>query len=267
MIFVIIVLMATYTILQDVEAEDKLIGPLSFKQFIYALIAGAFGAGVIFGFRLTPILGILCVPPTLLFLVLAFYNKAGQPSEVYLLGLIVLLFKPRVRVWSRDGLAEHIDIEVPKKIAKNYTDGRNRTQVRNQLNQLAQLVDSRGWSSRHVGNRSSMNYGDANDDRLVQSNNLPSNSPDIVEVDDRDDVYSPVSTSSGVSEQKIQEITNQTKAQAIINMHQALQNPQQATPSEPATPSSNAEAIARLAKENNLSVSQLAEQAKRLDNK
>lgn len=112
-----------------------------------------------------------------------------------------------------------------------------------------------------------MNYGDANDDRLVQSNNLPSNSPDIVEVDDRDDVYSPVSTSSGVSEQKIQEITNQTKAQAIINMHQALQNPQQATPSESTTPSSNAEAIARLAKENNLSVSQLAEQAKRLDNK
>ena len=31
--------MATYKVIQDVEAEDKLVGPLTLWQFIYALIA------------------------------------------------------------------------------------------------------------------------------------------------------------------------------------------------------------------------------------
>ena len=28
--------MATYKVIQDIEAEDKLIGPLTLRQFIYA---------------------------------------------------------------------------------------------------------------------------------------------------------------------------------------------------------------------------------------
>ena len=31
--------MSTYKVLQDIEAEDKLIGPLTLRQFIYALVA------------------------------------------------------------------------------------------------------------------------------------------------------------------------------------------------------------------------------------
>jgi hypothetical protein len=31
--------MAVYKVIQDVEAEDKLLGPLTLKGFIYALIA------------------------------------------------------------------------------------------------------------------------------------------------------------------------------------------------------------------------------------
>ena len=34
--------MAEYTVAQDVEADDKLIGPFSFRQFIYLIVvAGA----------------------------------------------------------------------------------------------------------------------------------------------------------------------------------------------------------------------------------
>ncbi|HLG90757.1 MAG TPA: hypothetical protein VI336_01165, partial [Candidatus Saccharimonadales bacterium] len=32
--------MAVYKVIQDIEAEDKLVGPLTLKGFIYALIAG-----------------------------------------------------------------------------------------------------------------------------------------------------------------------------------------------------------------------------------
>ena len=35
--------MATYKVLQDIEAEDKLIGPLTLKQFVFAIMT--FGLG------------------------------------------------------------------------------------------------------------------------------------------------------------------------------------------------------------------------------
>jgi hypothetical protein len=35
--------MATYKVLQDIEAEDKLLGPLTLKQFIFAAVAIAIG--------------------------------------------------------------------------------------------------------------------------------------------------------------------------------------------------------------------------------
>lgn len=34
--------MAVYKVLQDIEAEDKLIGPLTLRQFIYAAIGAIF---------------------------------------------------------------------------------------------------------------------------------------------------------------------------------------------------------------------------------
>jgi hypothetical protein len=36
--------MAVYKVPQDVEAEDKLIGPFSFRQFIYLIIVAGAGA-------------------------------------------------------------------------------------------------------------------------------------------------------------------------------------------------------------------------------
>ncbi len=41
--------MATYKVLQDIEAEDKLLGPLTLKQFIFAVVTLAFcGLAVLF---------------------------------------------------------------------------------------------------------------------------------------------------------------------------------------------------------------------------
>ena len=34
--------MATYKVIQDVEAEDKLLGPLTLKQFIFAVVTAGF---------------------------------------------------------------------------------------------------------------------------------------------------------------------------------------------------------------------------------
>ena len=63
--------MATYKVPQDVEAEDKLLGPFTFRQFIYLLVSAG-GIAVIFGLlQIFPLLAIIPIPVVLLFLIFA----------------------------------------------------------------------------------------------------------------------------------------------------------------------------------------------------
>ena len=80
--------MAQYKVPQDVEADDKLIGPFSFRQFVYLLIAGGLIALAVALAQLFPLLALIPVLPTLLFLVLALPLKKDQPMETYLAALV-----------------------------------------------------------------------------------------------------------------------------------------------------------------------------------
>jgi len=51
--------MATYKVPQDVEAEDRLLGPFTFRQFVYLLIAAIAGALAAALFQIFPLLAIL----------------------------------------------------------------------------------------------------------------------------------------------------------------------------------------------------------------
>ena len=52
--------MAVYKVPQDVEAEDKLLGPFSFKQFIFLLIAG-WGIFMLLDKTLHPLISIVAL--------------------------------------------------------------------------------------------------------------------------------------------------------------------------------------------------------------
>ncbi len=67
-----------YQVPQFIEVEDKLVGPLTLKQFIY--LAGAVGLCVVFFFYLNIILAVLLSVPVVAFAVaLAFYKVNGKP--------------------------------------------------------------------------------------------------------------------------------------------------------------------------------------------
>ena len=92
--------MATYKVPQDVEAEDKLLGPFTFRQFIYLLISAA-GIAIIFGlFQIFPLLAIIPIPFTFFFLILALPLKKDQPMEVYLASIASFYLKPNTRRWT-----------------------------------------------------------------------------------------------------------------------------------------------------------------------
>lgn len=146
--------MAVYKVIQDVEAEDKLVGPLTLKGFIYAIIAISCGY---INFRLiilhTPIKWALLpafLIPMLLFGVLASPLGKEQPTEVWLLSRIRFFLKPRLRKWDQDGLEELVTITAPKKVEEILTKNLSQDEVRSRLKTLASTLDTRGWAIKNV---------------------------------------------------------------------------------------------------------------------
>jgi hypothetical protein len=185
--------MATYKLIQDIEAEDKILGPLTLRQFIFALITAFFlyicficvTKGVLF-------LLALFLPPALFFGFFALPFGRDQPTELWALAKLRFWFKPRRRIWNQSGVKELVTITVPKKIERVLTDGLSKNEVQSRLRALANTIDSRGWAIKNVGASTyapnSLDMADS--DRLVAFENLPQEVP-TYQVSASDDIMDP----------------------------------------------------------------------------
>src|SRR5690348_12868046 len=138
--------MAAYKVPQDVEAEDKLIGPLSFRQFVYAGIALGAAALAFFLFQAFPLLAIIPMPVIFLFGILALPLRKDQPMETYLLAILRFYLKPKLRIWNPDGTITYVEITAPKVVAQHLTKDFNASTAQERLDYLARVMDTRGWA-------------------------------------------------------------------------------------------------------------------------
>jgi len=167
--------MASYKVIQDIEAEDHILGPFTFRQFVYLLIALVFGY---FSFLVltkgVAFLLILFLPPFLFFGFLSLPLGRNQPTEVWALAVLRFIIKPKKRIWDQSGVKELINITVPKKQLQQLTKTFNRQEIKNNLQTLSQTMDTRGWASTSIStvqNNLSLNQNsDLNDDRLLNIN-------------------------------------------------------------------------------------------------
>ena len=141
--------MAVYKVPQDVEADDKLIGPFSFRQFIYLIIvaismAAAWGLSRVF----IP-LAIIPLPIIIFFAALALPLRKDQPMEAYLSAVVSFYFlKSRKRFWQPDGIDSFVTIIPPKDSERILTKSFGEDEASKRLDYLAGLVDSHGWAIR-----------------------------------------------------------------------------------------------------------------------
>ena len=141
--------MATHMVPQDVEADDKLVGFLSLKQFIMTVIGLGFGYLTFFFFqKIHPIAALIWLPPTLISLVLGLYQRKDQPIEVFLASALTFYLKPRKRIWDQEGHEDHVVITAPPKIEHRLTKNFTGEEATSKLMQLSLLMDSRGWASK-----------------------------------------------------------------------------------------------------------------------
>ena len=148
--------MAVYKVIQDIEAEDKLLGPLTLKGFIYAITAGVLAflcvkigiSSVSIGIKLAAVF--ILFWPMLLFGVLASPLGREQPTEVWLLSHIRFWVKPKNRIWSQLGQVDLVTITAPKKVERQLIKDLTQTEVHSRLETLAATMDSRGWAIKNV---------------------------------------------------------------------------------------------------------------------
>lgn len=89
-----------YQVPQFIEVEDRIIGPLTLKQFIY--LAGSLGLCIVFFFNLNFIFALLLgLPVAALGISLAFYKVNGKPFvEILEAGFNYLIGK-KMFLWRR----------------------------------------------------------------------------------------------------------------------------------------------------------------------
>lgn len=169
--------MATYKVIQDIEAEDKFVGPLTLKQFIFAM------GGMFFGYlsffaasRGIFFLLIFFLPPALLGIFMAIPWSKDQPTELWVLAKLRFHFKSKRKVWDQSGLQDLVTITAPKKIEKPLTKDFTESEVKSRLKALAETIDSRGWAVKNSTLDEGHQY--AGSDRLVSADSFAQNVPD-----------------------------------------------------------------------------------------
>ncbi|MGB4762536.1 MAG: PrgI family protein [Candidatus Saccharimonas sp.] len=142
--------MAVYKVAQDVEADDKLLGPFSFRQFVY-LIVVAIACALAYGLsRIFIPLAIIPLPVIIFFGALALPLRKDQPMEIYLAALLQYYLKPRRRFWTPDGVESLIEITAPKVVEVHRTKDITESEAERRLSYLADIADTEGWAVRHA---------------------------------------------------------------------------------------------------------------------
>ena len=140
--------MAQYKVPQDVEAEDKLLGPFTFRQFVYLLIAAAGVAGAWGLFQIFPLLALIPLPFIFFFGILALPVRKDQPMETYLAAVVSFYLKPNRRIWTAGQRESTIKIIAPKKVEKSRTRDITEDEASHRLSFLATIVDTEGYAIR-----------------------------------------------------------------------------------------------------------------------
>jgi hypothetical protein len=139
--------MQMFTVPQFIDVEDKIIGPITTRQFIICLFAlgvlvlawklSSFGVFVVIGFF-----------DFIIFFPLAFIKINGRPFHYFILNVIQTSKKPNLRIWNhktflKDLLSEEeTGGQESQKVTKRVTT--KLRPVTSHLKELSLIVDTKG---------------------------------------------------------------------------------------------------------------------------
>ena len=142
-----------FAVPQFTEVEDKLIGPLTLKQFLVLLATG----GVVLFFwsllKLSIFFFFFAVPVGLTGLALAFGRFNGRPLFGYIGSFLSFFSRPQARIFMREEpiVVMHVESQKPKVKSKIATP---EEPTESRLKKLAYLLDQKSQEEKELINRS-----------------------------------------------------------------------------------------------------------------
>ena len=99
--------MSQFVVPQFIDVEDKILGPITVRQFIILLVIG--GVDFLLYYLLDFLLFLIIGLPVFLFgSTVAFVRVNGQPFHFYLLNLLQYARRPRVKFWDKSRTDEEL---------------------------------------------------------------------------------------------------------------------------------------------------------------
>lgn len=136
--------MQQFVVPQFIDVEDKVLGPLSVRQFIILLV----GAGLLF--LLFNLVGLIefvfaAILVMLLLFVFAFIKINGRPFHYFLLSLLQTFRRPSLKLWMKDVERYQFKGEiVSKKKGRQYVPKQKLPLSTSRLTQVSLVVDTGG---------------------------------------------------------------------------------------------------------------------------
>jgi PrgI family protein len=257
--------MGQYKVPQNVEAEDHILGPLTFRQFTYALMGFGWAAVCFALLRKVPVLLIVVgFPPTMLLMLLAFYTRDGQNFEQLLIAMVGYFAAAHRRLWVKEDIIETFHVTPTPKAAE--ITQRNPEVVRSELEKLATLIDSRGWNIPPDVQPDNNPYAlpaTAHEDRIVAPPPPAPKAPG--EATAKDDIFdmqhSPLAQNLA---QLLNEAADDVREEAMQQMNTPGKAPAPAPSTSGVTPEQTGDIVKLATQNDDITVSQLQAQATRI---
>ncbi|MFH1392158.1 MAG: PrgI family protein [bacterium] len=125
-----------FSVPQFIHIEDKIIGPLTLKQFLWCL-AGAIILFILWTFAPMALFIILALPIAALFAALAFYKYNGRPLVYLFFNGLKFFVKPKLYLFQKAQKSKKDIIEKPAEIKQVLP------KIKPQLSDLAWKLDAK----------------------------------------------------------------------------------------------------------------------------
>lgn len=133
---------------QNIDMEDKIVGPLTMTQFLYVLVGGMVDYVLLqtMSTKAPVLFFALALPIAVFALAMAFLKINDIPFPKFVQAAILFIFVPKQRTWHKEvDLSSPVRIEAPKKkvvpkIIKKQID-------KSEIEKMASVLDTAGWAA------------------------------------------------------------------------------------------------------------------------
>lgn len=135
-----------YSIPQFIEIEDKVIGSLTVKQFLY-LVAGGVFLLIVWQFADLELFILLAILTLAVVTPFAFIKINGRPFQIYLLAMLRYISRPKLLFWVKTKETPHIKFsDINKRISKikesQFSQISEKKFPRSKIRELSQILNT-----------------------------------------------------------------------------------------------------------------------------